>query len=87
MRRVVLFGSHARGDAHEDSDVDVLVVVDDMTEEERRTVVDLAYDADAADRAHWAGLSPVAWSTQRFETLRDRELLVVREMEREGIAL
>ena len=26
---VYLFGSHARGDAHEDSDIDLFVVVDD----------------------------------------------------------
>lgn len=27
LSRVVLYGSHARGDAHEDSDVDVLVIL------------------------------------------------------------
>ncbi|MEM0962695.1 MAG: nucleotidyltransferase domain-containing protein [Bacteroidota bacterium] len=27
LERVVLYGSHARGDAHEDSDVDLLVVL------------------------------------------------------------
>ena len=31
LREVVLFGSYARGGAHEDSDVDVLVVIDDLT--------------------------------------------------------
>ena len=65
----------------------MLVVVDDLSEEERREVIDLAYDADAADRAHWAGLAPLAWSTQRFEALRDRELLIVHDVETEGIAL
>ena len=87
LRRVVLFGSHARGDAHEESDVDVLVVVDELSDVERREVIDLAYDADAADRAHWAGLSPLGLSTQRFDEMRDRELLIVRDLEREGIAL
>ncbi len=33
IHRVVLFGSRARGDAEPDSDMDVLVVVDDLTEE------------------------------------------------------
>jgi uncharacterized protein len=27
-RRLIMFGSHARGDAHEDSDVDIMVVED-----------------------------------------------------------
>lgn len=30
--RIVLFGSHARGDARPDSDVDLLVVLDDVDE-------------------------------------------------------
>jgi predicted nucleotidyltransferase len=34
-RRVILFGSHARGDAGPDSDFDLLVVVDDDTPPER----------------------------------------------------
>ena len=34
---VYLFGSRARGDAHEDSDYDLYVVVDDEGAEEKRT--------------------------------------------------
>jgi len=36
-RRVILFGSRARGEAGPDSDVDLLVVVDDDTPAERLT--------------------------------------------------
>ena len=82
-----MFGSQARGDAHEDSDVDVLVVVDDLSEQERGEVIDLAHDADTADRIHWAGLAPLAWSTDRYEALRARELLVVADIDAEGIAV
>ena len=34
--RIILFGSHARGDANEDSDIDLLVVVDDGFQERSR---------------------------------------------------
>ncbi len=34
-RRVILFGSRARGDAREDSDWDVFIVVDDDTRQEQ----------------------------------------------------
>lgn len=34
-RRVILFGSHARGDAGPDSDYDLLVIVDDDTPQEK----------------------------------------------------
>ncbi len=36
--RVILFGSHARGAAGPDSDLDLMVVVDDALPAERRTV-------------------------------------------------
>jgi predicted nucleotidyltransferase len=37
-RRVILFGSHARGEAAPDSDIDLLVVVDDDTPPEKVTL-------------------------------------------------
>jgi hypothetical protein len=37
-RRVILFGSVARGDAGPDSDIDLLVVVDDDTPPEKVTI-------------------------------------------------
>jgi predicted nucleotidyltransferase len=37
-RRVILFGSRARGDAGPDSDIDLLVVVDDDTPKEKVTL-------------------------------------------------
>jgi hypothetical protein len=37
-RRVILFGSHARGDARPDSDIDLLVVVDDDTPADKVTL-------------------------------------------------
>ena len=37
-RRIILFGSFARGDAGPDSDIDLLVIVDDDTPPEKVTV-------------------------------------------------
>jgi predicted nucleotidyltransferase len=39
--RIILFGSHARGDARPDSDVDLIVVMADETTDRRRTAVDI----------------------------------------------
>src|SRR5688572_4999798 len=66
---VVLFGSHARGDANEDSDVDVLVAIDDLTEAERLVVVDLAVDVDRS-LPEWVGLSPLVYSTAQASKMR-----------------
>jgi uncharacterized protein len=46
LERLVLFGSRARGEGHEQSDLDVLVLVRDLTKAERRAVVNLAYDVE-----------------------------------------
>ncbi len=86
LREVVVFGSQARGTPHEESDVDVLVVVDGLTEGERREVFDLAYDVDVA-APEWVGLSPLAYSTEQATDLRSRERLLFRDIAREGIAL
>jgi uncharacterized protein len=83
VREFVLFGSHARGEAHEESDVDVLVVVDNLTDAERREAIGLAYDVDST--GEWVGLSPLVYSTAQAEDLRSRERLLMREIDRDGI--
>jgi predicted nucleotidyltransferase len=83
-RRQVLrvFGSYARGEAGPESDVDVLVVVDGLLERERREVFDLAEDVFFERLVH---LSPLALSDREYRTLREREYLIVREIDRDGV--
>jgi predicted nucleotidyltransferase len=49
LRQVVLFGSWARRDAHEESDVDLLVVLDEVANRvhEGYRFVDVLYDLEA----------------------------------------
>ena len=49
LRQVVLFGSWARGQAHEESDVDLVVVLDDVGDRvsERERIVDALFDLEA----------------------------------------
>jgi predicted nucleotidyltransferase len=46
VEKLILFGSRARGQAHEDSDYDVAVVLRDLSDRRhvRRILSDLAYD-------------------------------------------
>jgi predicted nucleotidyltransferase len=85
LLELTLFGSRARGDAHEDSDADVLVVVEGLAESERHEVMDLAYDADSMDRDAWIGLSPLPYSEAQVRDLRARERLLLRDIERDGV--
>ena len=44
--RLVLFGSRARGEGHEHSDLDVLVVLRRYDRDARRAIIDAAADVD-----------------------------------------
>lgn len=49
LRRVVLFGSWVRGEAHEESDVDLLVILDEVANRAREgdRLVEVLYDLEA----------------------------------------
>lgn len=49
LRQVVLFGSWVRGEAHEESDVDLLVVLDEVASRTTETtrIVDALFDLEA----------------------------------------
>lgn len=84
IRELRLFGSYSRGEQGAESDVDLLVVVDDLARTERREVFDLAEDVFFDTLVH---LSPLALSDAEFATLRAREYLLVDEIDRDGIPL
>jgi predicted nucleotidyltransferase len=86
LAEVVLFGSRARDEAHEDSDVDVLVVVDGLSDAERLAVVDLASAVDFAS-PEWVGLSPLVYSSAQAEKMRAGGRRLFRDIDREGIRL
>lgn len=64
VRAVVVFGSVARGDFHNDSDVDVLVVADHLP--------DRALDRNAALGIPPPGVEFVAWTAVEWRLERDR---------------
>jgi hypothetical protein len=84
VRRTVLFGSVARGEARWDSDVDVLVVLDRVEWRDVTRVVDLAAD-ELTD--HGVLLSPTVLSVEKLEELKARERRLARDIADEGIPL
>jgi predicted nucleotidyltransferase len=79
-----LFGSRARGEGHEESDVDVLVVVDGLTWAEGREITDLTGDLLTE---HEVLISPFAVSAEHWARLRRLERRIVAEIDRDGVAL
>lgn len=43
LRKIIIFGSRVRGEATEDSDLDVVVLVDEKTPEIEKSLEDVAY--------------------------------------------
>lgn len=65
-----LFGSWARGDQRENSDVDVLVLLDGASRTERNEGIEMIADVDL-ETGIW--LSPKVYSTEDFERLKQTE--------------
>ena len=84
VREVVLFGSYARGEAHEDSDVDVLVVVDGLTDLEIGLV---ATEAAPVILSTGVPLAPLPISTERLAELRRTGRSLAVDVAREGIVV
>lgn len=86
LRELTVFGSRARGDAREDSDVDLLVVVDGLSESERGEVFDLAWHAAMAGE-EYVVLAPIPYSSERAAELRRLQRRLMREIDSQGIPL
>lgn len=86
IEAVKLFGSHARGEAGEESDVDVLVLLRDASRAEVDEITVLATDAGFVGDTYVV-LSPFVRTPQAFAELLRRELRIARDIEREGIPL
>ncbi len=84
VRDVRLFGSYARGEAHEDSDVDVLVVVDGLTNAEAR---EIGYHTGDLLTEYDVIVSALALSREHYDELVSRERAIVQEIQRDGVPL
>jgi uncharacterized protein len=84
LRELALFGSRARGEGHEHSDLDVLIVVDDLTSAEAREV---AHGCGDLLTAYEVLVSPFVVSAEHIARLRSRERLIAAEIARDAVPL
>ena len=81
---LVLFGSRARGDYEESSDVDVAVIVRGLS----RELKDRIYrEVAAIELEHGQLISLLVFSEQEFNRLRERERRIAKDILEEGVAL
>jgi hypothetical protein len=81
---VVLFGSRARGDADPDSDMDVLIVVNELTGELEDYISECAWQAGFE---HGIVLVPVVFSRDGWKNGPERYSLLAKAIGSEGIYL
>ncbi|MFH0728181.1 MAG: nucleotidyltransferase domain-containing protein [Pseudomonadota bacterium] len=85
LHQVILFGSRARGDAESDSDMDVLVVLDEPVSRQARKIV----SDNAWETGFEAGIVvvPVVVSRDNWENGPNRASLLAIAVREEGLQI
>ena len=84
LHRLRLFGSIARNERHEDSDVDVAIEIDGLTSAEAREV---GYATGDLLTEYGVIVSPFAVSTERMQHLRNWERIIALDIDRDGVPI
>lgn len=82
--RMVIYGSKARGDAHVDSDLDLLIIVRNDSGALKRTLRDIGYDLAATS---WAVPSIFAYTQEEWQHRKERGFPFQRAVERDAVAV
>lgn len=82
--RFVLFGSKARGDYENESDIDVAIIVRELTRELKNQILDKVTEIEFK---YLIPISTLVLSDEEFERLKGLERRIALDIEREGIPL
>jgi uncharacterized protein len=82
--RLILFGSRARGDFTEESDIDLAIIVPGLTRKSKNEILNKVADVELN---YLTPLSTLVISEEDFNTLKKRERRIALDIEREGIPL
>ena len=82
--RMLVYGSKARGDAHDESDVDVLIIVRDDAADAKRSLRVIGYDLAATSNAV---PSIMAYTLAEWQERSDRGYPFQRAVERDGVSV
>lgn len=82
VEKIILFGSYARGEAREDSDIDVLIITKKEDFRLRRGILGLAFDLLFETREY---ISPKVISKDDYEHLIDIQTSFIKNVIEDGI--
>ncbi|MFK7937345.1 MAG: nucleotidyltransferase domain-containing protein [Saprospiraceae bacterium] len=84
LQEVILFGSYARGEEHEDSDMDFLIVLNEEKIESWRELNYVMDDIFALEFKHNTVISPHIVSKNKFQ---NKNNLFIEQVTNDGITL
>ncbi|ACK41440.1 MULTISPECIES: nucleotidyltransferase domain-containing protein [Dictyoglomus] len=84
LEAVILFGSKARGDYDNDSDIDVAIIVNYLDRNLKRNILSIVTNLETE---YGIPLSTLVISREEFELLKRRERRIALDIEREGIEI
>ncbi len=82
--RMLLYGSRARGDFDEHSDIDVAIIVENLSRELKARILEMIADKELT---YLIPLSVIVFSARDFNLLKERERRIALDIEKEGILL
>lgn len=82
VARLLVYGSKARGNAHEDSDIDVLLLVKNEAEERKRVLGYIGYDLAATS---YAVPSIMTYTQSEWDRLKALRSPYRETVERDGV--
>jgi len=86
LRRIIIFGSRVAGTATEESDLDVVALVDEKTPEIERKIDDAVYGV-MWDHDFRPIISLKVFSESQYKDALDRGFSFYRHVEEEGVSL
>jgi predicted nucleotidyltransferase len=84
IRKMIMYGSRARGDAAEDSDLDLVTLVDEKTPELEQALDEIAYDV-MWDHDFRPIISMKVFAEDKFRKAAAQGFSFYRNVEREGV--
>ena len=81
---LVVFGSRAKGDYDSDSDIDIAIIVEDLSRELKNVILN---KVSHIELKYLVPMSTIVFSKKEFDRLKRRERRIAVDIEREGVPL